>query len=402
MRPHERTPVDDCCTEVLDDRGTAGKLDLGGTVRIRDAASTIAWIRPFLPAFGITRVANVTGLDRIGLPVWMAIRPNGRSLSVSQGKGITDELAQASAMMESIECHHSEHVRPPDMVASHRTLRRRHETLSPRSLLPGIKHRSYDDGRPLAWIRGTDLGTGGDVYVPHVRVDLNWSEPHPDAGLFMVSSNGLASGNNLDEALLHAIFEVVERDSEWRWERLSPRAQRATEVIEASVATPILRRLLDQCAAAGIVTRIWDMTSEVGLPTYYSAITDLNPFGELDTFAGSGCHLSKEIALSRALTEAAQSRLTYIAGSRDDVFPSAYTPERGVYGCAPTNTPRVDFATRVSPPMGGTLADDLATTLGLLDRAGFSRVLAVDLTKPEYGIPVVQVLIPGTYEPDED
>ncbi len=105
---------------------TEGKIDLGGTIRVRDAASTLAWIRPLLPQFGITRVANITGLDRIGIPVWTCIRPNGRSLSVSQGKGLTPELAQVSAVMESIECHHSEYVRPPELVASHRTVRRRH------------------------------------------------------------------------------------------------------------------------------------------------------------------------------------------------------------------------------------------------------------------------------------
>ena len=91
--------------------GTA-KHDLGGTMRCRDAASTLAWVRPMLPQFGITRLANVTGLDRIGIPVWMCIRPNGRSLSVSQGKGVTAELAQASAVMESIELYHAEHVGP--------------------------------------------------------------------------------------------------------------------------------------------------------------------------------------------------------------------------------------------------------------------------------------------------
>lgn len=381
---------------------SAGKLDLGGTYRVRDAAATLAWIRPLLPEFGITRVANVTGLDRIGLPVWMAIRPNGRSLSVSQGKGITDELAQASAIMESIECHHSEHVRPPDVVATHKALRRKHGTIGPRDLLPGMRWKTYHDARPLAWIRGTDVATGEDVYLPHVRVDLNWSEPHPDAGLFMVTSTGLASGNTYTEALLHAVFEAIERDSEARWQRLRPRTQRATEVVEASVTAPILRGLIDQCAAAGITVRIWDMTAEVGMPTYSCTISDTNPFGALDTFAGSGCHLSKEIALSRALTEAAQSRLTYIAGSRDDVFPTDYEPPPGVHGDAPPYTPTLDFGARPSPPMGATLEEDLATTLAMLARAGFPRVVAVDHTKPEYGVPVIAVVVPGMTEGDED
>ena len=220
---------------------TEGKIDLGGTLRARDAASTLAWIRPVLPQFGITRVANITGLDRVGIPVWICIRPNGRSLSVSQGKGVTPELAQVSAVMESIECHHSEYVRPPELVASHRTVRRRHQVVAPRQLQPGIRWKAYDDSRPIAWIRGTDLANGEDVLVPHVRVDLDWSRAHPDSGLFLVTSTGLAAGNEREEALCHAIFEVIERDAEWRWDRLTATAQCATELCAESVEGPLLQ-----------------------------------------------------------------------------------------------------------------------------------------------------------------
>ena len=138
---------------------TPAKIDLGGTLRARDASSTLAWIRPLLPRFGITRVANITGLDRIGIPVWICVRPHGRSLSVSQGKGLTSELAQVSAVMESIECHHAEHVPPPDVVASYRSVRRRRDAVAPKVAAAGPALEAYDDSRPIAWSRGTDLRT---------------------------------------------------------------------------------------------------------------------------------------------------------------------------------------------------------------------------------------------------
>ena len=381
---------------------TTGKLDLGGTFRARDAASTLAWVRPFFPQFGITRVANITGLDRIGIPVWICIRPNGRSLSVSQGKGLTPELAQASAVMESIECHHAEHVRPPDLVASYRSVRRRHHVVAPRKLQPGIRRKAYDDSRPIAWIHGTDLASGEDVLVPHVRVDLDWSRAHPDSGLFLVTSTGLASGNERAEALCHAIFEIIERDAEWRWDHLSEKAQHATEVCVDSVEAPMLRRLLNRFADAGSSVYIWDMTSEIGIPVYYCSIKEANPFGSIQTFAGSGCHLSKEIALARALTEAAQSRLTFISGSRDDLFPDLYEPAVQDAPDAAATRPTLDFRTRKSPLLGATFAEDLATTLGLLRAAGFPQVIAVDHTKPEFGIPVVAVVVPGMRETETD
>lgn len=381
---------------------TAGKFDLGGTLRARDAASTLAWVRPLFLEFGITRVANVTGLDRIGIPVWMCIRPNGRSLSVSQGKGVTAELAQASAVMESIENHHSEHVRPPDLVESYRAVRRRHEAIVPRELQRGVRWKAYDDSRPMAWIRGTDLASKEDVLVPHVRVDLDWSRAHQDSGLFLVTSTGLASGNERAEALCHAIFEVIEREAEWHWDRLRLKAQHATELCADSVDAPMLRRLLDQFADAGVSVCMWDMTSDIGIPAYCCSIKDTNPFGAIQNFGGSGCHLSKEIALSRALTEAAQSRLTFIAGSRDDLFPGLYDPSVQDTTSVAATCPTLDFRARKSPPLGATFAEDLATTLDLLRSAGFPRVIAVDHTKPEFGIPVVAVVVPGTREPETD
>ena len=74
------------------------------------------------PRFGITRLAEVTGLDRIGIPVWMAIRPNSRTLAVSQGKGLTDAAAQASALMEAAEIASAERFPVPRRVATARDL----------------------------------------------------------------------------------------------------------------------------------------------------------------------------------------------------------------------------------------------------------------------------------------
>jgi YcaO-like protein with predicted kinase domain len=385
----------------VSDRDAADqKLDLGGTFRARDPASTLAWVRPLLPRFGITRVANVTGLDRIGIPVWMCIRPNGRSLSVSQGKGLSHELAQASAVMESIECHHAEHLPPPCVVASYRSVRRRHDVLSPRQLLRGVRWNAYQDGHAIGWLRGIDLASGAPVLVPRARLDLDWSRTPPDAGLFQATSTGLASGNTRSEALCHALFEVIERDSEWRWRRLSVKAQDASEIAPDSVSAPMLRHLLDRFAGAGISVQMWDITSRTGIPAYSCAIDETSPFGPIRTFGGSGCHLSKEIALSRALTEAAQSRLTFIAGSRDDLFPHEYDPgHRETSNSRPADS-TLDFQRRSSLPPGSTFDEDLAVALPRLGAAGFDRVIAVDHTRSDMGIPVVSVLVPGMREPD--
>src|SRR6266496_3142850 len=84
-----------------------------GTHRIRNPEQTLAEYLPKAKDMGITRLANVTGLDWVGIPVYNAIRPNSRSLSVSQGKGVTLEAAKVSALMESIEYWHAEHISLP-------------------------------------------------------------------------------------------------------------------------------------------------------------------------------------------------------------------------------------------------------------------------------------------------
>src|SRR3989441_8152533 len=228
------------------------KLDLGGTIRHCTPQETFARVRPLFPMFGITRLANVTGLDRVGSPVWLCIRPHARCLSVSQGKGLDDDLARVSAVMESIELHHAEDVAPPDMVASYREARRRHAVMNPARLAPGGRGRADGPPRKIAWIRGRALGAGGPVLGPHVRANENWSRPHPDAGLFSVTTTGLASGNHRLEAICHGLFEVVERDSEWRGGRPSPAAQPGREARPPTGAAPPLPGPLDRVAAAAI------------------------------------------------------------------------------------------------------------------------------------------------------
>lgn len=81
---------------------------LPGTVRARTPEETWAAAAGLLPEFGLTRLADLTGLDCIGPPVWTAVRPASLTLSTSQGKGATPLLAKLSAVMEAIELWHLE------------------------------------------------------------------------------------------------------------------------------------------------------------------------------------------------------------------------------------------------------------------------------------------------------
>src|SRR5689334_3494323 len=83
-----------------------------------EVTATVSRLRAHMAAMGITRLADLTGLDRIGLPVFAAIRPNSRSVATSQGKGLTHDAARAAALMEAAESWHAERIEGPLRLAS--------------------------------------------------------------------------------------------------------------------------------------------------------------------------------------------------------------------------------------------------------------------------------------------
>ena len=203
----------------------ARKAYHSGTHRTVAPEETLKRITPLLPAMGITRVANVTGLDRVGIPVVMVTRPNSRSVSVSQGKGTTLTAAKVSGIMEAIEGYHAERVTLPLKFASFEELRYTHQMVNVYAL-PRTGRSTFTPDAPLLWTEGKSLVSGHSVWVPFEMVHLNYTAPMPSGtGCFLASSNGLSSGNTLDEAISHGISELVERDAATLWHRLDAEAR---------------------------------------------------------------------------------------------------------------------------------------------------------------------------------
>jgi len=379
----------------IHDRALAApKRHRDGTHRAAAPATTIARARRLMRPLGITRLANLTGLDTLGVPVWSAIRPNGRSLSTSQGKGLTDAHAQASALMESIETWHAEHVALPRRRATWRALRARARVVDVRGL---ARAGALGVERAIDWVEGWDLVREEAIWVPLEAVTLDTVFRTPP--VFDVSSNGLASGNHLLEAIVHGLTEVIERDAEARW-----RAERGDRRVDLATVEGAGRALITRLVTAGVHVTVWDLTSDVGIPVYGCAILeDPNEpaWRALGLYQGFGCHLDPEIAMVRAITEAVQTRVTYIAGSRDDFFPFDYdraTDEELLLGIWAdlTRTPRRRVDLRRAPRLaGGTFEADVRTVVDRLVAAGASRAIVVDLTRPDHRIPVVKCLVPG-------
>jgi ribosomal protein S12 methylthiotransferase accessory factor len=356
---------------------------------------------------GITRIADITGLDFIGIPVCVCVRPNSKSLSVSQGKGLKLMHSKVSAAMESIESYHAENIIHEIITGSYHELNKKEAAINPVTL--NLFDRSlYHDKLPIKWICGYDIIQKKQVLVPYDLVHCSFlvkSVKRPTC--FVMSSNGLASGNSFWEATSHGICEVIERDAstlvEWR-KRSDPRIIEQLLIDTDTVDSPQCRELLDKLEEAGISVYIWNETSETGIPAFGCAINERKSFGFPTPtgacFHGFGCHLSKEIAMVRSITEAVQSRLTYITGSRDDTFRRDYldacseSEQKAVSTYFSGLQPTIDF-TRLPSIETESMEDDVALQLSLLKRHGFNNVIVVDLTKPDIEIPVVRVIIPG-------
>ncbi len=229
--------------------------------------------------------------------------------------------------MESIEFHHAENILRPLLYGSYEQLRRSHPLVNP-ALLPRSAVGRWAPDFKLAWIEGVDLLQERTCWVPFEMVHTDFTLPlPPGSGCFPMTSNGLASGNHLWEAVSHGMSEVIERDAATLFALSSQDERQARRINLATVDAPACRELLAQFARAQVDVAVFDMTSDTELPTFRAIIadTDLNPERPRPLSTGTGCHPSREVALSRALTEAAQSRLTIIAGSRDDLPGERYT-----------------------------------------------------------------------------
>ena len=381
------------------------KKRFSGTYRTVSPGETVARVSPFLRQMGITRVANVTGLDRLGIPVVMVTRPNARSISVSQGKGLDLDSARASGIMESMESYLAEHIQLPLKWGTRDDIADQHNVVTLQDLPMTAGVRSMDDARIL-WSESTDLVSGIPVWIPFELVHTDYRRPaEPGGGYFLCSSNGLASGNCYNEAVVHGACEVVERDANALWNRITPDQRAATGIDPDSIRNLECQVLLQRYENAAVDVAVWDMTTDIRLPAFYCQIHGRNQY-DSHSGAGAGCHLTRDIALLRALTEAAQVRTTYIAGSRDDLSPRDYSgasrSKKDNYSrrLIAQHSPARNFE-NVPDWQTKSFEADIGVIAERLGNIGVFSMFVTDLSRRPYPVHVVKVVVPVIEGVDE-
>lgn len=285
----------------------------------RDLAKRICSL-PYstLLEWGITRVADVTGLDTIGLPVFTTCRPPGEAITISAGKGLNKIDSMAGAILEGIELWAAETPwRMPHWVyCSHASL---NSHVIPFDMLQLAHSSPVTVNTPMALEEMSDIFRGKPIIVPS---DMIWLIPRykPPFIFFQSSSSGLAAGVNHVDALLQATYEVIERDGWAISEFVQLHTGQWRECISLDCNMhPSLQFCMDHLRGAKVVPFLFDLTRDIDVPIFRCTILD-DSVNSPGSFSGFGCCLDPVTAARRAITEACQARAAYIAGARDDLF----------------------------------------------------------------------------------
>jgi len=351
-------------------------------------------MRPFMAEFGITRLARQTGLDVIGIPCWAATRPNARTLAVNMGKGADDDAAMASAIMEAVEYAIAESPDVPVIQASAADLSAEGRALFDVAPWLPLKQPLPDD-LALDWIAGTQLFSGDPVHAPRDALAIGGAGTLRDISQ---STNGLASGNTLEEATFHALCELVERDATTLWIFKPDEAAAATQIDPKAFDDPVIDGLVARVEAARLRLTLFDQTSDIGLPVIFALLAprDQPATRYFDLAAGCGCHPIAARAAIRAITEAAQTRISNIAGGRDDFDPAEYR-QRLSASLQSLAALRAEVPAPPPPglPMGTGLAALFEHARAQLAGAGITSIAAFPLGGARAGIAVARLLAHG-------
>ena len=402
---------------------------------------------PLCKMIGVTRICDITYLDKLYIPNYSAVLPGTEDLFwVYSGKGPTHSHAKASAFMESIERYcalSSKSVRTPIRGTYAELSKSYSKVLHPDEVIEPTRS-NYDINQSIIdFLPGIDLLNSEEVLVPAELVFSRHSPTLPSVHAFLYShTNGLASGNVIEEAICQGLCEVIERDAVSIADLCASSIpysilERITKLIkkmetnnsnftqikghdfvdDPSIFSDVnifeitrefkpLKFLVDRFTNAGINLLIKNITQkDIGIPTFVASSIEWVT-SDYGYFAiGYGTHLDSRIALVRAITELSQTRALNIQGARDDLKKIQYRQNDEIYKrkwqfmstttLSRKKDEKVVMFSEIGTYVKDDILDDIKFILSRLKKAGLKRAIIVDLTQPNIGIPVVRAIVPG-------
>ncbi|WP_246661152.1 YcaO-like family protein [Rhizobium sp. ERR 1071] len=357
---------------------------------------------PYLGRLGITRVGRQTELDRIGIPVWCAYAPNSRAIVIAQGKGLDDVSAKTSAVMEAIERSVATQPCCSVLMASLDELTASGHATDCLEDLLAIGAQPIETMEQIRWSQAHDLAKNASIFVPFEAIHLDRTHVSPR---FWVSSDGLASGNTWHEAVLHGLLERIERDACVLWNVGDPACRHARRIDPHSIEDEGIREMLEKIFSADFDLALFDVTSDLAVASIVALLRPKGDDGSLryvDLTMGAGASLSPDVAAARAISEAVQSRMTFIAGARDDLIPELFSRRADLDHLqsfqARCTTSLAELAT-----MSATSAQDaLDQLVETLLECGVDQLYAIELAPEWLPASVAKVFAPQLEHPDGD
>ncbi len=407
------------------------KWTLNGTSRIIPPEQTLKVTMPISKQIGVTRLADITHMDKLTIPNYSAVLPGTEDyIWVYSGKGPTRAHAKASALMECIERYSSlpGSTKRNLVQGSYDDLSQRYSVLHPEEVVEpfNFQYRNY---MPMDFLPGFELFSGESMLIPASLALFRYSPKPPALNPFAFHhTNGLASGNVLEEAVCHSLCEVIERDAvslaELRASAIPFNFIRAItnslkekqysispisddqfmddpsifpDVVIHDVDFDPIKMLVTKFEKAKIPLIVKDISSDIGIPTFNASSIEwlTHDYGYLSE--GHGTHPDARIALLRAITEVSQSRAANIQGARDDLRKIKYgndnSDDKRAWQFTQSKN-KIQFS-QVRSYFNADILDDIKLILARLQHAGLKKAIIVDLTIAEIGIPVVRAIVPG-------
>jgi ribosomal protein S12 methylthiotransferase accessory factor len=329
-------------------------------------------------------------MDCLGVPVFVCERRRPAAHPYAFGRGRCAGEAETSAYMEAIESFVSE----PGVAQFEMRHGRPCEVSGVRTgcdpileYAPKLGHNS-DPGQSLLLVRAQDLARRTAAWVP-AELAFNPAPPGLGASIYGASSNGLAAGNSLRQASLHALYELLERDI-WSIEFVRNHAA----WLDDTHLPPGAQKVFQTAAKHGVRLVIRYVPNDYGLPFFAAFLFEPGRLERRFFNGGWGCHHDPETALMRAVTEVAQSRCAFRAGL--GASDSAHDPGQIAREIAAisTRTPAIRFTDIPKPPQPKGLHRQWAAAVAALRRVTDRPIYRLVYTPPESPLHVVRLIVP--------
>jgi len=348
------------------------------------------------------KIIRIDHLDKIGIPVYAVIHSNrfNNSRLPSWGKGLTDDLAYVSGLMERVERYSASdiYVRRKEIIYSEFKGIKDERMISRWDLIPcNLQRKLYSkkeiDKQVRPWVRCFSLTKNKNVLIPANLIFFKADGCKDDFS----DTTGLASGNNIEEAILHGLCEVIERHLQdvIHWNKI-----KVPSINIESICDYDLKRIITKIQSKGMITlHLSYLTSDFKIPVIrVFGYPKKGPYlGSFGFYTSVGVHPDKKIALARALTEFVQARVSglYRIKNKYDkvykfkVFPyNIYNFFNDIIG---EDTLPFD---KIVSYKNKDILEDIELIINILHSKG-CEIIVKDLTHPKIGIPTVRVLVKG-------